>query len=287
MKNVKIAMIYLFMLIICLIVLSGCAIIQKFGGTGSDENLANYALAGNGGTVSASNYTPDHSPLTAINGVTSSDGWDEGEGWECKFERQRPRSGGWSRLDPRTTIDYGSAWLEVQFDGPKLINKVTIYTLDSTKYPAYRYGIDEAWLQLWLEHGWSIVGEVSGSAIVSRNNLDREPIVGGKMAFRFDPVKTEKIRFIVFRSNDAEPLPERWTDERKIDRSTARVVEIKATGLEKISKTKTTSELRLEPAPEWLVHSTTTAREVLSLDDIFNRNRGNRSRLDTRDPPLV
>jgi len=245
----KYTIIACFFIIIFVFFISGCAIIPGFGRFSSDDELANYALETNGGLVSASNYTPGHNPFTVINGITSSDGWDDGEGWECKFDRQRPRTGGWSRLDPRTTMDYGSAWIEVQFKGPRLINKVNIYTLDSKKYPAYRYGIQEAWLQLWKENGWTIVGEISGGAIVSKANLDRQP-AGGKMTFKFDPVKTDKLRFVVFRSNDSVPVPERWTDEIKIDRNVARVIEIEATGLEKISKIKESPKPRLDPAPE-------------------------------------
>lgn len=239
---------------ICIILFSGCAVIQKLGGSGASEDFANYALASNGGTVSASNYTPGYNPFTAINGITSSERWDEGEGWECKFERRRPRVGGWSRLDPRTTLDFGSAWLEVQFNGQKLINKVTIYTLSSTRYPAARYGINDAWLQLWKEHGWTTVGEIEGGSMVSRVNLQREP-VGGIIVFKFEPTKTDRIRFVVFRSNDAEPIVERWDEETRIERSVARVVEIEATGLEKISgkKAEPYDSTRLESAPEFVL----------------------------------
>ena len=83
------------LLTINLLILSGCAVMQKLGGSGSPTD---YALGINGATVVASNFTSGHSPFTAINGITSSDGWDDGEGWECRFDRKMPRSGGWSRL---------------------------------------------------------------------------------------------------------------------------------------------------------------------------------------------
>ena len=60
-----------------LIAFSGCAVFQNLGG--GAESI-NYALASNGATVTASDYTSGHEPATAINGVISSEGWDDGEG---------------------------------------------------------------------------------------------------------------------------------------------------------------------------------------------------------------
>jgi peroxiredoxin len=242
------------------LIFSGCAIIQKLGESGSDDNMVDYALSSNGATVSASNYTPGHSPLTAINGIISSEGWDDGEGWECRFERNHPRTGGWSRLDPRSKIEFGAAWLEVQFSDPKLINKVIVYTLDSAKYPASRYGIREAWLQLWKEYGWTTVGEIDAGSIVSRDNLDREP-AGGKILFKFEPVRTDKLRFVVFESNDV--VSTKPTDERRIDKSVARVVEIVATGLEFMDTTPV-KQAQLKPAPEFSLENMDGQRVRLS-----------------------
>ena len=240
-------------LIISLLLFSGCAVIQSLA-PGSIAQPVNYALASNSAVVSASNYTPGHNPLTTINGITSSEGWDDGEGWECRFDRKRPRSGGWSRLDPKTTIEFGVAWLEVKFDGSKLINKVTIYTLDSEKYPLARHGIRDAWLQLWKEYGWTNVGEIENGAIVFKDSLRREPALA-KMVFRFDLTKTEKIRLVVFRSSDFKTGGGKWSDDRKVEKSVARVVEIEATGLAGTSDDQIASsgKKRVEPAPEFVL----------------------------------
>lgn len=235
--------------------IAGCAMMRRLGEVGQDTELANYALASNGATVSASNYTPGHNPFTAVNGITSSEDWDDGEGWECSFDRKRPRqSGRWSRLDPRSTIGFGVAWLEVQFDRPRLINKVTVYTLDSAKYPTGQYGIRDAWLQSWEEYGWVTLGEVENGSIVSRNRLQRQP-ARGKMVFKFDPTTTDRIRLIVFQSNDVRVVGGTWSDERKVEKSVARVVEIEATGLEKISDITIGSSdaARVKPAPEFVL----------------------------------
>ena len=180
----------IFYLIIILVAFSGCSVI---GGLGPSGEPVNYALSSNGAAALASNFTPGHDPYTAINGVTSSDGWDDGEGWECRFSRERLERGRRSRTDPKSVMEFGSAWLEVQFAGPRSINRVTVYTLDSAEYPAIYHGIQDAWLQLWKERGWSTVGEIKGGNIASRVNLERRP-AGGKMVFKFDHTETEKVK---------------------------------------------------------------------------------------------
>ena len=232
-------------LMISLFIFSGCAMM---GGLGGEQ--ANYALAKNGATVTASNISVGRDVNTVINGVTSSDEWDKGEGWECIFTRRRPEGIGWNRLDPRSKIDYGSAWLEVQFKGEKIINKVTVYTLDSQKYPASRYGIKEAWLQVWKEYGWTNVSEIQGGQIISKTNLDRKS-VGGKIVFKFDPVNTDKIRLVVFQSNDVNVAGGGWTNDNKTENSVARVVEIEVTGIQSKPGSGAFDQQRVKPAPEF------------------------------------
>ncbi len=241
---------FLFSIIITILV-SGCAFLQNF--TGSPGDSENYALASNGAFVTASNSSPDRDLTTVINGITSSEGWDDGEGWECRFTRRRPDNVGWSRLDPKSKMEYGSAWLEVQFNSPKTINKVTVYTLDSAKYPASKYGIREAWLQVSKEYGWTTVGEIQDGYIVSRTSLDRQP-AGGKIVFKFDPVKTDKVRLVVFKSNDVEVAGEGWASDRKTENSVARVIEIEVTGLEKAKKkVDSKSKAWVKTAPEFIL----------------------------------
>jgi len=227
--RIKIWILFVLFAILNLIFLSGCAVFNKLGGEQTD-----YALEKNGATVNASNYTQGRDLFTVINGITLSDNWDSGEGWECKFTRRRPEGGGWSRLDPRTNIEYGSAWLEVQFKGEKLINKITLYPLNSTKYPASRYGIKEAWMQVWREYGWTNVGEIQGGNVISKTNLERKS-ASGKIEFKFDLVKTDKIRLVVFQSNDVEVEGGGWTSERKNEISIARLIEIEATGVQSVA----------------------------------------------------
>ena len=241
----KIFVILFCQLVISLFVFSGCAMFNSLGG-----EQTNYALAKNGATVNVSNITAGRDVNTIINGITSSEEWDKGDGWESSFTRRRPDNAGWNRLDPRTNLEYGSAWLEVQFKGEKIINKITVYTLDSKKYPSSRYGFKEAWIQVWKEYGWTSVGEILNSQIISKTNLDRRPAVG-KLIFKFDPVKTNKIRLVVFQSNDVGVVGEGWSSDRKTENSVARVVEIEATGIQSAPSSGAFNQQWIKPAPEF------------------------------------
>ena len=66
--------------------LLGCAV---FGG--GRVSGVNWALAINGGRVSAFSEEPEHLASTLVNGVTSSEGWDQGEGWQAAIT-VNPRS---------------------------------------------------------------------------------------------------------------------------------------------------------------------------------------------------
>jgi len=61
--------------ILGVLIFSGCAVFKDFG---SNSGI-NYAFAKNGATVNASNYTAGRDLYTVINGITSSDEWDNGE----------------------------------------------------------------------------------------------------------------------------------------------------------------------------------------------------------------
>lgn len=53
------------------------------------DSLVNYALAENGATVAVCGDNPEHPASTLINGVTSSDNWNSGEGWGYAFTKTR------------------------------------------------------------------------------------------------------------------------------------------------------------------------------------------------------
>jgi len=51
-----------------------------------DKTLVNYALAENGAKIYVSEDNPDHPASTLNNGITSSEKWNQGEGWEDHFD---------------------------------------------------------------------------------------------------------------------------------------------------------------------------------------------------------
>ena len=127
----------------------------------------------------------------------------------------------------------GGAWLEVTFPGPKKINKVVVYTLDSQKYPASKHGFRGASLQVMgTENTWLTVGRIEKGIIIPTSaSADRQKRPAeGRICFKFRPITTDKIRFVVYQSNDVKrPTGSVAT---RTEHSIARIVEIEATGFE-------------------------------------------------------
>jgi hypothetical protein len=168
---------------------------------------------------------------TAINGITSSSEWDKGEGWECAFQRQQLKPG-WQWWNPMRPLDHGAALLEVTLPAQKMINRVVIYTLDSKNYPASRYGIRAASLQVMGDMTWLTVGRIENGIIIptTHSTNEQKRSAGGKICFNFRPITTDKIRLVVYQSNDLK-RPSGGIGS-VTEHSVARVVEIEATGFE-------------------------------------------------------
>jgi hypothetical protein len=71
----------------------GCVPVAFLAIDNSVDNLVNYALAENGAVIEVSYDNQEHPASTLINGITSSDEWDSGEGWELQYTRSIQRSG--------------------------------------------------------------------------------------------------------------------------------------------------------------------------------------------------
>ncbi|MBM3238407.1 hypothetical protein FJZ31_19110 [Candidatus Poribacteria bacterium] len=76
---------------LCIVALS-CVPTAFLAIDNSVDNLVNYALAKNGAIVEVSYDNPEHPASTLINGVTSSAGWDSGEGWALHYTRSIQKS---------------------------------------------------------------------------------------------------------------------------------------------------------------------------------------------------
>ena len=208
-----------------------------------DKQLVNYALPENGGVVYVSQDTSDHPASTLTNGVASSENWDQGEGWESKFdgeyeyggyiepgEREQlavfSRGGGATRQnEDANQIDYNSrdlhgggiqgtassavGWAVIQFAEEELVTRVIVHTVNSEKYPASQYGISDFAVQYWTPHAnaWKHVDRI-GKKIGDQHNSIRNN-VQGRVVVRFKPVRTSKIRLLIRLTNDTETYAKR------------------------------------------------------------------------------
>ncbi len=204
----------------------GCLsqIIQK--GTGN-KKLLDFATAETGATVVASMSMPRHEAETTINGITSSEDWDKGEGWRVQFNRKNC----WTCFGGPNTGTLGGAWIEVHFPKPERVNRIVIHTLDSSDYPASRYGIYSGILRIWREKRWETLGRIKKGKIEYRTQASYGKPAGGKIEFRFSPITIAKVRFDVYRSNDRKFVGRTFGG---MEESTARIVEIEVTGNESV-----------------------------------------------------
>jgi len=199
---------------------SGCASIS-----GGRVSGVNWALAQNGGIVTAFSEEPEHPASTLNNGITSSEGWDNGEGWMAPISKN---IGGRRSSDARRE-EHGRNWVMVEFSQPITLGSVNIYTIDSEKYPANSFGIKDLLVQYELETAlkekiWASV-EKFGKGIGAQDNIIRNN-VNGLISVKFKPVTTPKIRILIYDTNDMT----RSGDNSNAQEGMARLIEIEAFG---------------------------------------------------------
>lgn len=199
------------------------------------SRLVDYALVENGATVTASRSTATHLPETAINGITSSDNWDKGEGWEAEFERQHLKDNWHSwQWDTARAEARGGAWIEVGFPEPKRVNRIVIHTLDSEAFPASQYGVHSGALRVWTGDRWETIALVKNGKVEYTKTNPIRSVAGGKIVFRFPMMSVGKVKFIVLRSNDRKIAGKSMSTVT--ERSAARIIEIEVTGSESIDE---------------------------------------------------
>ena len=229
-----------------LILICGCqpSFKQVFvEGSEIDKQLVNYALPENGGVVYVSKDNPDHPARTLTNGIVGSENWDQGEGWESKFDGEYEYGGyiepgereqlavsiGGGRAarqredanqpDYRSGNLYGGGlggntstapgWVVVQFAEEELVTRVIVHTVDSEKYPASQYGISDFAVQYWTPHAnaWKSIDRI-GRKVGDQHNSIRNN-TQGRVVVRFKPVRTSKIRLLIRLTNDTETYAKR------------------------------------------------------------------------------
>ncbi|BBA96311.1 hypothetical protein RVR_1552 [Actinacidiphila reveromycinica] len=93
--------------------------------------------------VSASSENLPHYPACgAVDGDRDSADWGVTTGWNDATKGSFPD------------------WLQVTFDAPVAVGRVDLYTLDSAKYPAARYGLSAWDVELQVGGAWQTVAQV-------------------------------------------------------------------------------------------------------------------------------
>ncbi|HIE29728.1 TPA: hypothetical protein EYP66_20865 [Candidatus Poribacteria bacterium] len=120
-------------------------------------------------------------------------------------------------------------WVVFEFPEEKLVNRVIVYTIDSEKYPAKKYGVNHLRLQYWTPQakGWQNVerfGKGKGQQFDSIRDIRT-----GKITFRFKPVRTSKIRLVILWTNDSKRYKFGYF---RYARGTIRLVEVEIYGTE-------------------------------------------------------
>jgi hypothetical protein len=80
-------------------------------------------------------------------------------------------------------------WLQVTFSQPETVSRVDLYTLDSTRYPAARYGLRDWDVQVDSGGQWTTVAQVRGNT-------------AGLVSSAFAPVRTSGVRILALASNE-------------------------------------------------------------------------------------
>ena len=231
------------------------------------KGLVNLALASNGGRVVASKDNTEHPASTLINGITSSENWNQGEGWEAKHEGRFARGGytGYGVEDPYmaeergfgetfdpgdsswrglrvqmrngSSVDSALGWVIVELPEEKAVNRAIVHTIDSAEYPAAKFGVRDLMVQYWSKavDSWAVVDRVGKAKGQSGNTIqDNE---SGVITLRFQPVRTTRLRFVIRWTNDSK---ERRRGYYMHSNGTIRLLEIEVYGYE---EEKTDSEV--------------------------------------------
>lgn len=109
----------------------------------------------------------------AVDGNTNSEEWDTLTGW----------NDGTSRVFPDT--------YDVALAAPTTVARVETWTLDSTRYPAARYGLRDFDVQVRVGGAWQTVHEVRGNT-------------AGRVTSTFAPVTADAVRIVGLASNSAD-----------------------------------------------------------------------------------
>jgi hypothetical protein len=123
------------------------------------------------GTASASSYFPNHLASTVNDGITTSEDWESGQGWNDN------------------TIDEFPDSVQVAFTDPAPVAGLDVHTLDSATFPAASYGARDLDAQVLSDGQWRTVASVRG-------------LTAGVWRPRFATVTATAVKIVVLAAND-------------------------------------------------------------------------------------
>ena len=142
---------------------------------------------------------------------------------------------------PSPTENYGGAWIEVRFPAPRRANRIVIHTLDTEEFPASKYGVHSGALRVWTNDRWETIALVKNGQVEYTTTNPIRSVAGTTIEFRFPMREIGKLKFVVLRSKDRQIKGKSYSAVTEM--STARVVEIEATGSESINEVVASPEL--------------------------------------------
>jgi hypothetical protein len=130
-------------------------------------------LARSASKISASSSHAGYPVCGAVDGDTNSDHWATTTGWNDGT------SGAWPD------------WFELDWSNAQTIGRVDMFTLNSTKYPAAKYGLKDYDVQVLAGDQWTTVAAVRGNS-------------AGEINTTFTPVQTTGLRVLTQAGNGAD-----------------------------------------------------------------------------------
>ncbi|GAA2216462.1 hypothetical protein GCM10009850_119310 [Nonomuraea monospora] len=123
-------------------------------------------------TASSQHVNANYPPCSVADGDRSSNGWAGGNGWNDATARAWPDT------------------LAIALGGARQISRVDLYTLDTERYPASRYGVRDWDVQAQVGGQWQTVAQVRGNT-------------AGSARSDFAPVTADAVRIVALASNGA------------------------------------------------------------------------------------
>jgi hypothetical protein len=202
-----------YLALVCIILITASFMVGCASVGGGQISGVNWASAKNGGRVSAFSEESEHPASTLINGVTSAEGWDQGEGWQAQITAAQTKT----VREQRDEMEKN--WVEVELSQPVVVNEVRVYTVDSQKYPALKFGVGDILVQYQMTTAskdllWANVKR-PGKGLGDQNDVIKGN-TKGVINVRFEPVNTQKIRVLIYSTNDLKMGEDGKTKEGNI-----------------------------------------------------------------------